>query len=108
MIVPVAKKLTAVCLDCTEPALVGWLRSKGHEIIDVPFQDTMNLGCNFMSLGRDRVIAPKSSRVLIEQLRARGFEVAEVDTSEISKTGGGIHCMAQSLRREKSSAREVR
>jgi N-dimethylarginine dimethylaminohydrolase len=99
MVVPIAEKLTAVCLDCTEPALVAWLRSKGHEIIDVPFQDTMNLGCNFMSLGRDRVIAPKSSRTLIEKLRARGFEVAEVDTSEISKTGGGIHCMAQSLRR---------
>jgi N-dimethylarginine dimethylaminohydrolase len=102
MVVPIAKKLTAVCLDCTEPALVDWLRSKGHEIIDVPFQDTMNLGCNFMSLGRDRVIAPKSSRVLIEQLRARGFDVAEVDMSEISKTGGGIHCMAQALRREAS------
>ncbi len=100
MVVPIADKLTAVCLDCTEPALVTWLRSKGHEIIDVPFHDTMNLGCNFMSLGRDRVIAPKSSRTLIEKLRASGFEVAEVDMSEISKTGGGIHCMAQALRRE--------
>lgn len=99
MVVPVARKLTAVCLDCTEPALVDWLKGKGHEIIDVPFQDTINLGCNFMSLGRDRVIAPKASRTLIEKLRARGFEVAEIDMSEISKTGGGIHCMAQALRR---------
>jgi N-dimethylarginine dimethylaminohydrolase len=104
MVVPIAEKLTAVCLDCTEPALVAWLRSKGHEIIDVPFRDTMNLGCNFMSLGRDRVIAPKSSRTLIESLRARGFDVAEVDTSEISKTGGGIHCMAQALRRENTAS----
>jgi N-dimethylarginine dimethylaminohydrolase len=47
----------------------------------VPFQDTMALGCNFMSLGRDRVIAPTSSKTLIEQLRARGFEVAAVDTA---------------------------
>jgi len=100
--VPVAPKLTAVCLDCTDPALVDWLRAKGHEIIDVPFKDTINLGCNFMSLGRDRVIAPKASRALIGQLRARGFEVAEIDMSEISKTGGGIHCMAQALRRAAS------
>lgn len=99
MVVPVAPKLTAVCLACTEPGIVDWLRAKGHEIIDVPFQDTMALGCNFMSLGGDRVIAPKSSVTLIGQLRARGFEVAEVDMSEISKTGGGIHCMAQALRR---------
>ena len=99
MVVPVAEKLTAVCLDCTEPGIVDWLRAKGHEIIDVPFRDTMALGCNFMSLGGDRVIAPASSKVLIGELRARGFDVAEVEMDEISKTGGGIHCMAQALRR---------
>jgi N-dimethylarginine dimethylaminohydrolase len=97
--VPIAQKLTAVCLACTEPGIVDWLRGKGHEIIDLPFEDTMALGCNFMALGRDRVIAPASSRALIGALRARGFEVAEVDVSEISKTGGGVHCMAQALRR---------
>ena len=58
MVVPIAEKLTAVCLACTEPGIVDWLKGKGHEIIDVPFQDTMALGCNFMSLGKDRVIAP--------------------------------------------------
>ncbi|UDL96782.1 dimethylarginine dimethylaminohydrolase family protein [Lichenihabitans sp. PAMC28606] len=102
MVVPIAPRLTAVCLACTEPGIVAWLKQKGHDIIDVPFTDTMALGCNFMSLGGDRVIAPASSRTLIEQLRARGFEVAEVDMSEISKTGGGIHCMAQALRRERT------
>jgi N-dimethylarginine dimethylaminohydrolase len=59
----------------------------------------MALGCNFMSLGKDRVIAPVISKTLIGQLKARGFEVAEVDMGEISKTGGGIHCMAQALKR---------
>lgn len=99
MIVPIAPKLTAVCLACIEPGIVEWLKSKGHEIIDVPFQDTMNLGCNVMSLGRDRIIAPASSKILIEKSRAAGIEVAAVDMSEISKTGGGIHCMAQALLR---------
>lgn len=99
MVVPIAEKLTAVCLDCTDPWIVDWLRGKGHEIIDVPFRDTMNLGCNVMSLGNDKVIAPSTSRVLIDALRARGFEVAAIDTAEISKTGGGIHCMAQALNR---------
>ncbi|MEM1149144.1 MAG: dimethylarginine dimethylaminohydrolase family protein [Pseudomonadota bacterium] len=99
MVVPIADKLTAVCLACTELGIVEWLKSKGHEIVDVPFQDTMALGCNFMSLGGDRVIAPRTSQTLIGKLRARGFEVAEVEMGEISKTGGGIHCMAQALRR---------
>jgi N-dimethylarginine dimethylaminohydrolase len=100
MVVPIAEKLTAVCLDCTDPAIVTWLKDKGHEIVNVPFQDTMALGCNFMSLGNSKIIAPTASKTLIEQLKARGFEVAAVDTAEISKTGGGIHCMAQALRRE--------
>ncbi len=99
MVVPIAEKLTAVCLDCTDPWIVEWLKGKGHEIIDVPFRDTMNLGCNVMSLGNGKVIAPAASTVLVDALRARGFEVAAVDTAEISKTGGGIHCMAQALNR---------
>ena len=45
---------------------------------------------------------PKSSGSLIQQLRAHGFEVAEVDMSEISETGAGIHCIAQALRRERA------
>lgn len=99
MVVPIAEKLTAVCTACTDPAIVAWLKGKGHEIIDVPFQDTMALGCNLMSLGDDRAIAPATSQHLIGELRARGFDVTEVETAEISKTGGGIHCMAQALRR---------
>lgn len=99
MVVPIAERLTAVCVDCTDPWIVDWLRGKGHEIIDVPFRDTMALGCNVMSLGNGRVIAPKASTVLVDALRAHGFEVAAIDTAEISKTGGGIHCMAQALNR---------
>lgn len=101
MVVPIAPKLTAVCLTCTEPGIVDWLKGKGHEIIDVPFADTMDLGCNFMSLGGDRVILPKHSVTLHQKLKALGFEVAAVDMSEYSKTGGGIHCSAQALRRVK-------
>ena len=103
MVVPIAEKLTAVCLDCTDPELVDWLKAKGHEIIDVPFRQTMELGCNLMSLGKDRVIVPIASTTLSENLKARGFDVTCVDTAEISKTGGGVHCMAQALRRDQSA-----
>lgn len=99
MVVMIAEKLAAVCLDTTPADVVDWLRSKRIEIIDVPYPDTVTLGCNVMSLGRDRIIAPTHSRTLIDALKARGFEVAQVDMSEISKTGGGIHCMAQALKR---------
>lgn len=99
MVVMIAEKLAAVCIDTTPPDVVAWLKDKKIEMIDVPFQDTMTLGCNVITAGNSRVIAPAHSKVLIGELKARGFEVAEVDMSEISKTGGGIHCMAQELRR---------
>ena len=102
MVVMIAEKLAAVCLETTAPDVVAWLKAKKIDIIPVPFQDTVTLGCNVMSLGKDRVIAPRHSRTLIEALKARGFTVAEMDMSEISKTGGGIHCMAQALRREEA------
>jgi N-dimethylarginine dimethylaminohydrolase len=99
MVVMIADKLAAVCLATTAPDVVSWLRAKKIDIIDVPFEDTMTLGCNVVTVGRDRVIAPAHSRILIDALKARGFEVAAVAMDEISKTGGGIHCMAQELRR---------
>lgn len=99
MVVMLAEKLAAVCMETTPADVVDWLKAKGIELVAVPFQDTMTLGCNVMALGGDRVIAPSHSLSLIEQLRARGFEVAAIDVDEISKTGGGIHCMAQALRR---------
>lgn len=52
-----------------------------------------------MTLGRDRVIAPASSGTLVSKLGAFGFEVAAVDMSGVSRTGGGIHGMVQALRR---------
>ena len=70
MVVMLAEKLAAVCRECTEPGIVDWLRGKRIEIIEVPFADTMTLGCNVMALGGDRVIAPAHSRVLVEQLKA--------------------------------------
>ncbi|WP_245331241.1 hypothetical protein [Mesorhizobium sophorae] len=41
-----------------------------------------------------------SSQTLTCQFEAHRFELAIVDVSEISKTGGGIHCMAQALKHE--------
>jgi N-dimethylarginine dimethylaminohydrolase len=40
------------------------------------------------------VIAPKARRVLIAQLRARDFDVVEIDINEIPETDDGNHCMA--------------
>ncbi len=100
MVVMLAPKLAAVCLESTDPEVVDWLRGKGIEILAVPFQDTIALGCNVVSLGDDRVLLPEKSTVLKEKVRALGFKVYDPDLSMITQGGGGVHCMCQALRRD--------
>jgi N-dimethylarginine dimethylaminohydrolase len=96
----VAEGLAAMCTEMVEPELVQWVKDKGIEIIDVPFRQAMDLGCNVVALGNDRVIVPQKNTQLIEQLRARGMHVYDPDISMISNGGGSLHCMCQALRRD--------
>lgn len=99
MVCMIAPKCAAVCLETTPDHVTDWLKSKGVEIIPVGFRDTMALGCNVMSLGGDRVLAPAASKDLIGKLRANGFTVFDPEMDMFTMMGGGIHCMVQSLRR---------
>jgi len=75
MVVMLAPKLAAVCTDCTDPEVVAWLRAKQIEIVEVPFQETIALGCNVVALGEDRVLLPEGSKTLKDKLRALGFTI---------------------------------
>jgi N-dimethylarginine dimethylaminohydrolase len=96
------EKLAAVCVDALEPEIVDWLGAKRIEIVPVTFRDTMGLGCNVMSLGNDRVLSMAQSSELNERLRALGFTVYDPDMSQFQLAGGGVHCMAQPLRRDRA------
>jgi N-dimethylarginine dimethylaminohydrolase len=100
MVCMLAEKLAAVCLETTEPEIVDWLKGKGIEIVPVSFQDTMTLGCNVMALGNDRVLSTADSKDLNARLRALGFTVYDPDMTMFTRAGGGVHCMAQPLRRD--------
>ena len=100
VVVMLAPKLAAVCLDCTDPGIVDWLRSKRIEIIPVPFAETIELGCNVVALGDDRVLLPAGSKTLKDALKARGFTIYDPELSMITQGGGGVHCMCQSLIRD--------
>jgi N-dimethylarginine dimethylaminohydrolase len=100
MVCMLADKLAAVCVDTTDPRIVDWLKAKKIEIVDVNYRDTMELGCNVMALGDDKVISTSRSKNLNEKLRARGFTVYDPEVTMFTKGGGGVHCMAQALRRD--------
>ena len=100
MVVMLAPKLAAVCLESTDSEVVAWLKSKHIEIISVPFKDTLDLGCNVVALGNDRILLPQASKVLKEKARAHGLEIFDPDVSMLTPGGGGVHCMCQALRRD--------
>ena len=100
MVCMVAEKCAAVCLDTTSDDVLNWLRSRKIEMIPVSFLDTMNLACNVVALGNDRVVSTAAAVELNSKLKAMGFEVYDPDLSMYTNAGGGVHCMAQPLRRD--------
>jgi N-dimethylarginine dimethylaminohydrolase len=100
LIAMITDSLAGVCTDACPAAVVDWLKSRGVEVMDVPFKHADGLGLNVVALGNDRALMPKKSVYLAEQCRARGIEVFDPDVSCITVAGGGIHCMCQPLRRD--------
>jgi N-dimethylarginine dimethylaminohydrolase len=100
MVCMLAAKLCAVCLDTTDPEIVAWLEARGIEIVPVSFRETMALGCNVVSFGRDRILSTAAAPELNARLRALGLTVFDPDMSEYQRAGGGVHCMCQPLRRD--------
>lgn len=100
----VAPKLAAVCVDLVSGGLLGWLRGKGFEILEVPADDAFRLGVNAISLGKDRVLTGSGATSLNEQMKARGLELFAPDLEMFTLGGGGAHCLGQALRRERAGA----
>ena len=94
-----APGLAVACVEAVEPELIEWLRSHGIRVLEVPYADAMDLGCNVVALGDERVLVPASSRRLIEMCRAEGLTVYDPDVAMISAGGGAVHCMCQALHR---------
>jgi len=96
-----APKLAAVCVEAASGGLVRWLRELSFEILEVSVEDAFGLGVNAIALGEDRVISSRRSSALNEQLRAMGLTVFDPDLEMFTLGGGGAHCLAQPLRRER-------
>jgi N-dimethylarginine dimethylaminohydrolase len=95
-----AENLAVVCVEAVEPELVGWLQARGIRVIPVPYSDAMQLGCNVVALGDERVLVPASSKNLIAACRAEGLTVYAPEVSMIGNGGGAVHCMCQALHRD--------
>ena len=95
------ERLAAACTDVLAADFVTWLRDHGFELIEVSADDAFQLGANAISLGDERVLSVAGADSLNAAMRARGLTVQELDLSMFTAGGGGAHCLAQALRRQR-------
>jgi arginine deiminase len=101
LVAVLAEKLAAACVEVLPSSAVSWIREKGFELIEVSAEQAFGLGVNAISLGDGRVLSAAGAVELNAALRGCGLEVLDPDLSMFTLGGGGPHCLAQALRRER-------
>lgn len=95
----VADGLALACVDVLDDALLAWLDTHGIRVIPVTYKEVMQLCCNALALGHDRVISAAHASRVNAALRAEGLQVTEVPLDLFTAGGGGVHCMTMPLAR---------
>lgn len=63
-----------------------------YELIEVSEEEQFTLGTNVLSIGNRRILSLPVNEKVNAQLSNKGFEVIEVDITEIIKSGGSFRC----------------
>lgn len=71
-----------------------------YDLIEVSEEEQFQLGTNVLSIGNKRLLSLPINKNVNKQLRSRGFEVIEVDITEIIKSGGSFRCCTLPILRE--------
>ncbi len=74
--------------------------SSRYELIEVSKEEQFTLGTNILSIGNKKILSLPVNKGVNEQLRSRGFEIIEVDITEIIKSGGSFRCCTMPILRE--------
>lgn len=71
-----------------------------YKLIEVSSEEQFTMGTNVLSIGDGKVFSLPQNEKVNTAMRANGFEVIEVDFSEIIKSGGSFRCCSMPLERE--------
>lgn len=71
-----------------------------YDLIEVSKKEQATLGINVLSIGNKKIISLPTSEEVNKALQKRGYDVIEMDFSEIIKSGGSFRCCALPLWRE--------
>ncbi|WP_227939454.1 dimethylarginine dimethylaminohydrolase family protein [Alkalihalobacillus deserti] len=62
------------------------------ELIEVSEEEQFTLGTNVLSIGNKKIFSLPVNTNVNQELRNRGYEIIEVDITEIIKSGGSFRC----------------
>ncbi|WOV87395.1 arginine deiminase family protein [Sporosarcina oncorhynchi] len=85
--------------EALDPEMVKTL-SERYTLIEVNAKEQFSLGTNVLSIGDGKVFSQPQNKEVNKAMRAHGFEVIEIDFSEIIKSGGSFRCCSMPLERE--------
>lgn len=91
--------LALICKEAFDISFLQELQKRKIELIEVSKKDIFRHGLNVQALGDKKVLALKKNHDINLQIKQKGYEVIELDITEILKCGGGIHCMTFPLKR---------
>lgn len=86
----------AYCPDALDEPSRHRIRNLGLDLIEVSAVEAGRFALNLVSDGRN-VTMTNGAPLFAATLRARGFRVCELDTTELAKGGGGVRCTSLTL-----------
>lgn len=86
----------AYCPEALDEPSRRRLRGLGMDLIEVCVEEAARFALNLISDGSTVTMTTGAPRLAAE-LRARGLQVVELDTTELAKGGGGVRCTALTL-----------
>jgi len=82
-----------------DPEVIDMLTAT-YKLIEVSEEEQFTMGTNVLSIGDKKVFSLPQNKQVNAEIRAHGFEVMEVDFSEIIKSGGSFRCCSMPVNRE--------
>ncbi|MCC3357002.1 dimethylarginine dimethylaminohydrolase family protein [Bacillus sp. REN16] len=95
----VSPDLALIYPPALKPENIELLKSK-YDLIEVTDEEAFTLGTNVLSIGDKKIISLPVNKKVNEELEKRGFEIIEVDITEIIKSGGSFRCCTLPIERK--------